>query len=64
MPAVEWQVEDWVRPTRWERDMTGVGIRLPRAVEAGRTELIRALAGAVGGDDWVEVRGPDSMILR
>lgn len=54
----------WQRPTKWERDIAGVVIRFPRTARIGRDDLLRAMAQVFGRSDWVQVDGPDSMMLR
>ena len=58
------QTSIWQRPTRWEREVSGVVIRFPRTARMGRADLLQALSKAVGFSEWVEVQGPDSMMLR
>jgi hypothetical protein len=64
VPEIQWRLSDWQRPTRWERDITGLVIRFPRTERMGRAELLRAMSMALGFSEWSEVRGPDSMMLR
>jgi hypothetical protein len=52
------------RPTKWERQISGMWIRIPRVAKVDRDYLIQAITQATGYDGWVEVRGPDSIVLR
>lgn len=64
VPELRFEACNWQRPTRWEREITGVVIRFPRTARMGRADLLQAISRAVGFSEWVEVRGPDSMRLR
>lgn len=64
VPEFRCQPTNWQRPTRWEREVRGVVIRFPRMARMGRADLLQALSKAVGFSEWVEVQGPDSMMLR
>jgi hypothetical protein len=61
---IQWEACVWHRPTEWEREMSGLVIRLPMMTRLGRDELLRAISAALGFSDWIEVSGPDSLILR
>jgi hypothetical protein len=37
------QPSSWQRPTKWEREITGVVIRFPRTARMGRDDLLRAM---------------------
>jgi hypothetical protein len=52
------------RPSTWESGMTGVVFRAPRSVKLNREYAFWAMTRAFGHRDWVEVNGPDSMVLR
>jgi hypothetical protein len=54
----------WKKLTPWERDASGVIIRFPQNARLSRDDLLQAMSGAFGFNDWTEVRGPDSMLLR
>lgn len=64
VPDLRCESSNWPSPTRWEREGTGVVIRFPRTARMGRAELLQSLSLAVGLGDWVQVHGPDSMMLR
>jgi hypothetical protein len=64
VPDLRIEPSRWQRPTRWEREITGVVIRFPRTASMGRDDLLRAMSQAFGCSDWVQVHGPDSIILR
>ena len=64
VPELRSQPSRWRRPTKWEREITGVVIRFPRTARMGRDDLLRAMAQVFGRSDWVQVDGPDSMVLR
>ena len=64
VPEFRCQPSNWRRPTKWEGEITGVVIRSPRTATMGRADLLQAMSKAVGFSGWVEVRGPDSMMLR
>jgi hypothetical protein len=54
----------WQKPTKWEREITGVVIRFPRTARMSRDDLLQAMSDAFGHREWVQVDGPDSMVLR
>jgi hypothetical protein len=56
--------EPQVVPQRWENGVSGVFVRLPRAVRINADAVERVLSAALGVSEWVRVRGPDSMQLR
>lgn len=51
-------------PIEWESGITGTIFDVPRDERLNRQYVIQALAAAFGIGGWVEVSGPDSMILR
>jgi hypothetical protein len=51
-------------PIEWASGITGVIIDVPREDKLNREYVRNALASVFGYTDWVEVAGPDSMILR
>ena len=53
-----------VEPSRWGSSIDGLVIRFPRDVRLSREDLLGLLPQAVGHRDWMEVRGPDSILLR
>jgi hypothetical protein len=61
---VQCEPSRWQRPTKWEREITGVVIRFPRTARMSRDDLLRAMSDAFGWSEWAQVDGPDSMILR
>lgn len=61
---VQYKTKTWHGATKWEGEIDGLVIRFPRAARMGRAELIQAISQAVGYSEWVQVQGPDSMILR
>lgn len=52
------------RATRWEDETTGVVLRFPRTAKLGRDEFLHAMSEVYGSSDWMQVDGPDSMMLR
>jgi hypothetical protein len=50
--------------TEWPSGITGVVFVVPRGDRLNRQYVQQSLAAAFGIDGWVEVRGPDSMVLR
>ena len=51
-------------PDEWRSGITGIIIDVPRHDKLDRQYVRNALVIAFGCCDWVEVSGPDSMILR
>jgi len=51
-------------PVEWSSGITGIVIDVPRAAKLNREYVRAALAITFGYTDWVEVSGPDSMVLR
>lgn len=64
VPEIQCQPTTWQRPTKWEGEMTGVVIRFPRTAKVSREDLLRAMSQVFGCSEWVQVNGPDSMMLR
>lgn len=64
VPELRSQMSKWQRPTKWEREITGVVIHFPQTAKMGPDDLIRAMTQVFGRNDWVQVGGPDSMMLR
>jgi hypothetical protein len=54
----------WPKPTKWEREVAGVVIRFPRTASMGREDLLGAMSNVFGHNDWAQVHGPDSIVLR
>lgn len=48
----------------WPSGMTGLEFDVPTDDVLDRDYLLRALAGVFGTDEWVEVRGPDSRLMK
>lgn len=51
-------------PSVWPSGIEGLEFRVAKAERLDRAYVRRALALAVGGVDWVEVAGPDSLALK
>ncbi len=64
VPELQFQPGHWKRSTQWERDITGIVIRFPRKAKMSREDLLHAMSKVFGYNDWVQVEGPDSMMLR
>jgi hypothetical protein len=52
------------RPSTWPSGVTGIVFRVPRTVRLDRDYAFWAMSRAFGHCDWVEVKGPDSIVLR
>jgi len=61
---VQHEPSRWEKPTAWEQEITGTVITIPEEMKLDRDCLLRVISQATGYDGWVEVSGPDSMILR
>jgi hypothetical protein len=48
----------------WESGITGIHFEVPREAVLDRDYVLRAFANIFGTDDWVEVRGPDSLLMK
>lgn len=48
----------------WPSGVTGVFVRVPRFVRLNKHSVEHLLSDKLGVDNWLEVRGPDSMRLR
>jgi hypothetical protein len=48
----------------WESGITGIEFDVPREDVLDRAYMLRAFASVFGTDDWVEVRGPDSLLMK
>jgi hypothetical protein len=64
VPEVRCEASRWRRPTRWEREAAGVVISFPRTARMGRDDLLGVMSKAFGCTGWVQVSGPDSIVLR
>ena len=51
-------------PFEWPSGVTGTVFLVPRAAKLDREYVRSALGAAFGVGEWVEVAGPDSMVLR
>lgn len=70
-----WQVFTFPSPGRrdtlevrtnltWASGVTGLNAFVPKHVKLNKTTVLEVLSDALGVTEWVEVRGPDSMVLR
>jgi hypothetical protein len=48
----------------WESGITGIVFDVPLKAVLDREYMLRAFAGVFGTEDWVEVRGPDSGLMK
>jgi hypothetical protein len=48
----------------WQSGITGVQFDVPGAAVLGRDDMIRAMSAVFGAEDWVEIHGPDSLLLK
>lgn len=74
LPGRDWQVmifipRDLSHPdikadARWDSGITGIRVYWPRHQSLGKREVERTLSEAYAVSEWVEVAGPDSMVLR
>lgn len=53
-----------ITPSTWDSGVTGIVIKLPRGMRLDKALVERLLSEQFHVDNWVEVRGPDSMQLR
>ncbi|MBY8828842.1 hypothetical protein [Hephaestia mangrovi] len=49
---------------RWDSGVTGMNIVLPDDANINAAKLLKMMSETLGVSEWVEVRGPDSMMLR
>jgi hypothetical protein len=56
--------EPMIKPSTWDSGVMGVVIHLPRGTRLDKVLVERLLSEQLGVASWVEVRGPDSMLLR
>ncbi|MCA9042108.1 MAG: hypothetical protein KDA65_17280 [Planctomycetaceae bacterium] len=54
----------WRKFTVWERDCNGIVIRFPMDVIMHRENILDAMSQAFGINDWIQIQGPNSMVLR
>jgi hypothetical protein len=52
------------RFAEWPSGITGVEFEVPREDVLDRDYMLRAFSTVFETDDWVEVRGPDSLLLK
>jgi hypothetical protein len=48
----------------WESGITGIHFEVPGEAVLNRDYMLRAFSTAFEADDWVEVRGPDSLLMK
>jgi hypothetical protein len=48
----------------WDSGMTGIEFDVPRRAVVDKEYIFRAFSSVFGTDDWVEVRGPDSLLMK
>ena len=53
-----------IKSSQWSSGVSGLVIRLPRAVQLNKMVVEEILSKWLGVDEWNEVHGPDSMQLR
>lgn len=73
LPGFWWQVfifsrsdveELQITPSTWDSGVTGVFVRFSRSERLDQAAVERVLSASLGVNEWVVVRGPDSMHLR
>jgi hypothetical protein len=74
LPGGEWQVFIFVSSedpepsvktgTRWKSGVTGVFVRWPKSKKLSGAVIEEVLSAAYGVQEWLEVRGPDSIKIR
>lgn len=52
------------RITEWPSGITGIQFEVPREDVLDRDYILRAFSSVFETDDWVEVRGPDSLLMK
>jgi hypothetical protein len=48
----------------WPTGITGIEFDVPREGVLDRSYMLRAFASVFGTDEWVEVRGPESLLMK
>ena len=48
----------------WASGITGIHFEVPGEDDPRREYMLRAFADVFGTEDWVEVRGPDSLLMK
>ena len=48
----------------WESGVTGMNIYFPRKFQLNAGILLEIMSRVLGVSKWIEVRGPDSILLR
>jgi len=73
LPGKLWQVmifSEWDVPTlrhrmtTWDSGITGVVFYVPLETRLNKAFVERAMSEVFGAEQWIEVRGPDSITLR
>ena len=64
VPELQFRQFRWRKWTQWERDVAGIVILFPQKKSMGHKDMLHAMSQAFGCNDWVQVVGPDSMMLR
>ncbi|MBC7771716.1 MAG: hypothetical protein H7210_04405 [Pyrinomonadaceae bacterium] len=74
LPGSDWQVVIFCRRDieepkcdkegAWRSGVTGLYVEFPRKMKLNKAVVEQILSREYGVDEWVEVRGPDSIVLR
>jgi len=48
----------------WASGVTGLNAFIPKDVKLNKSTVLKVLSHTLGVDEWVEVRGPDSIVIR
>jgi hypothetical protein len=73
LPEHEWQViivskddvlEPIIVPSVWDSGVTGLFVKYPEHRRLNELAIEELLSTYLGVDEWIRVRGPDSMQIR
>jgi hypothetical protein len=48
----------------WASGVTGLNAFVPKEMRLNKSTVLKVLSHTLGVDEWVEVRGPDSIVIR
>lgn len=62
--VLQWTQRIWPNTNPWRDSIDGLDFHVPESDTLDRAYVLRALSQALNVEEWTEVRGPDSIVLR
>lgn len=63
-PTLQWTHQIWPSNNPWRERIDGLAFHVPMNAKLNREHVLMALSQALNVRQWIEVHGPDSMVLR